>query len=317
MFVAGDSVLQGYGAPSAIEFLNEVLPIVVWNLSSTRYGPRQKANALITYALPRRPKWIILEFYSDNDINDAISDEICDDSGNFHCLFNASEKRKRLLMHPMYSSMVDMSKDGRGMFEDYAENSFTLAVTRNLVEKVKVIVRLIMTKLRIDSEIQGSKDGPTQEGHFSFSDVSHPGDSDFTLYNERRFDWLRQGMHLTYKRYDRLVTEIGNMAAPRPVVILLYNPSAYEIYRDVNVERNREIDRVSAFQRQAVRDYAAQKGWKFLDLTQSLHNEVAKSGFWIYGKNDRTHWSTQGAPVVASVLARELEQVIGRGERGQ
>ena len=110
-------------------------------------------------------------------------------------------------------------------------------------------------------------------------------------------------MQLTYSQYDRLSDEISKMHRP-PGVILLYNPAAYEIYRDTRVDPDEETDRVSEFHRQALRAYADKKGWTLLDLTESLHDELKRTEFWIYGQYDRVHWSKEGTKVVAGLLAR-------------
>ena len=309
MFIAGDSVLQGYGTPSIVESLNRLLPARIWNLSITRYGPRQKVNALITYALPRHPQWIIVEFYAGNDINDTIIDESCEGSGNFYCLFNPSERRRRVLGHPVFSSMVDTSKDTVGVFEDYSENSFTLAVTTYLLSNIKGRVKEAVSPSRgrtiIDADAKGKNPDKAGKARLSASDITVPGFADFNVSQVRKFDWLKEGMRLTYRRYDRLAEEIGKMEHP-PIVILLYNPSAYEIYRDVKVGRDGEADRVSDFQRQALKEYAEKTDWRLLDLTESLNAEVERSGVWVYGESDTIHWSAQGGDLVASVLAREL-----------
>ena len=64
LFLAGDSVLQGMGVPSVVEWLQAQIPLRMWNLSIQAYSPRQKINALIAYALPKQPRWLIVEFYA-------------------------------------------------------------------------------------------------------------------------------------------------------------------------------------------------------------------------------------------------------------
>ena len=117
-------------------------------------------------------------------------------------------------------------------------------------------------------------------------------------------------MRLTFKRYDSFTAELAKMQQP-PTVILLYNPTAYEIYRDVLVDRDREMDRVSEFLKRALSDYAAKNRWMFVDLTASLTDEVTRSGAWIFGNHDTKDWSPQGTRIVAPVLARELSKVLG------
>ena len=52
LFLAGDSVMQGFGVPSVLEWIRTESRLSMWNLSIAGYGPRQKVNALITYAIP-------------------------------------------------------------------------------------------------------------------------------------------------------------------------------------------------------------------------------------------------------------------------
>jgi hypothetical protein len=99
--------------------------------------------------------------------------------------------------------------------------------------------------------------------------------------------------------------------AHRPTVILLYNPSPYEIYREMWVDPYPEADQTSAFLREALRGFASTHGWRWLDLTEPLRQEVRTLKVWIYGRHDKTHWSRKGTAVVAAVLAAELVKVIG------
>jgi hypothetical protein len=313
MFMAGDSVLEGVGTPSIVEFLNERLPIKIWNLSSNNYGPRQKANALITFALPHHPKWIVIEFYAANDIGDTAMTESCASTGTFHCLFTVSERERALLNHPMFASMVDKSKlpaDTGDIFGEYVEKSFTLAVTRYVVDRVKGGIKGMVGSSSQDRTKDKGRIGGSQRRAFVLSEVSRPGEYLLSrIIPGKRLDWLNQGMQRSYEQYDRLAAEISKIQPP-PSVVLLYNPSAYEIYRDLAVDSDRDNDRLSEFQRHAVRDYASKRGWEFIDLTPSLHNEVKRTGSWIYGEFDRVHWSTEGTKVVASVLAREFTRIM-------
>jgi hypothetical protein len=186
IYMAGDSVLQGHGVSSVVDLLNEILPLKIWNLSSGRYGPRQKVNALIAYGLPRHPKWLILDFYSHNDIDDVIRDEICEASGTFQCLFNTVEQRRRALQHPLFSSMVE--PEPAGLFEEYVSNSFTLAVTRHFIGHIKATIKRSLGPLSGESgrprQILDGRDGRL----FKLSDISYPGGSEFKLHQDRLFD---------------------------------------------------------------------------------------------------------------------------------
>jgi hypothetical protein len=121
--------------------------------------------------------------------------------------------------------------------------------------------------------------------------------------------YLNAGLALTQHSYGRLVAKLEGMAQ-RPTVILLYNPTAYEIYREMGVDPNPEADQTSAFLREALRTFARTHGWQFLDLTEPLRQEVQARKVWIFGRYDKGHWSHEGTAVVASVLAVELLKIL-------
>jgi hypothetical protein len=214
--------------------------------------------------------------------------------------------------------MVDNSKTIRGVFDDYVERDFTLAVTAYLVSNFKGTVVKALNRTQTSTAVAGEGKGTNlnseQETRLPLKKITFPGYADFNVYREREWDWLRAGMQLTHNQYDRLAKDMGRMDDP-PAVILMYNPSAYEIYRDVMVDRDEQADRISEFQRKELNDYAIKNRWTFLDLTPSLNAEVAQSGVWLYGKSDTIHWSARGGGLVASVLARELKKLPGMLEQ--
>jgi hypothetical protein len=204
--------------------------------------------------------------------------------------------------------MVDNPEGLYQLFDDYVQDSFTLAVSRYLVGELKGAVKATIQSTHDDSL---PAQNPMQPGEkrFSLVELSRPGVPEFVLAGKQA-EWMRAGMMLTYREYDKLREAISKMES-LPIVILLYNPAAYEIYRATRVDPNEETDRASEFQRQALRAYAHQKGWRFVDMTESLQDEVNRTGSWIYGQYDRVHWSEEGTKVVASVLAKKLMQVTG------
>lgn len=310
MFLAGDSVLEGTGVPSVVDDLNESLSSKTWNLSVSGYGPRQKVQALIVDALPRNPKWVIIEFFSGNDLNDAIVAQVCEGS-SYLCLFNVRERGRRLLRHQLLASMVYPPRQGSGLFDELIENSLTLAVTHYLFDNLKGAVKSITGSSRPVEYDRTYKVGGRSGRRFSAPDVSDPGGNfGFFIRRERMLDWLKEGMRLTQTHYDKLAVAIS-MMRPQPGVILMYNPSAYEIYRGDIIEQDGEVDRVSEFYRKSLRAYAEKQNWEFLDITDSLRKEVLRAREWIYGKHDRAHWSEKGTRIVGSVLARELSTVVG------
>jgi hypothetical protein len=309
LFLAGDSVTQGFGVPSVLEFVNEQIHRKMWNLSIGGYGPRQKINALITYALQKHPSWLIVEFYSGNDIPDSIADEVCDSVNSFLCRGNITEIRRRLLVHPIYGPMLDVSPNIFERFRYYCENNFTLAVTRYIVDNIKSISKdLFTTKKHEDPPLTESS-----KKLYNFTDISYPAKADFDIHPEKLVEWTLAGMAITHKHYARLITELMKIES-RPTVILLYNPSAYEIYRDIFLDRHPKFDRVAEIQSDGQRDFSEKNDWIFLDLTDPLRREFKKNKIWIYGRYDGTHWSREGTGFVAAVLTAELLKVLGPAE---
>ena len=42
-----------------------------------RLRSQAEVNAAMTYALPKKPRWLILEFFSGNDVTDAMGSQVC------------------------------------------------------------------------------------------------------------------------------------------------------------------------------------------------------------------------------------------------
>ena len=140
LFLAGDSVLQGMGVPSVVEWLRAQIPLRMWNLSIQAYSPRQKISALIAYALPKQPRWLIVEFYAGNDLPEEIRNDVCESTGDFRCRYSEPEVRRRLAQHPVYRTIFDVgaaSTDIFATFADAATHNLTLATTRYLINALK------------------------------------------------------------------------------------------------------------------------------------------------------------------------------------
>jgi hypothetical protein len=331
MFVAGDSVLQGVGVPSVMEFLRDQLPVTLWNLSISGYGPRQKINALITYALPKRPKWLVVEFYANNDVYEAIAADVCEGIQDSRYCFGTIEPSYRIVRHPVYHSMTDASADIFETFAYYAAQNFTLTTTRYVIERLKGTLerRLALGTRRLglaNSEKDNLKRQPIRgKSHFS-SKINLSDQHDlidrqvmflsvtkhFRIRHEKLLDWVIAGMPLVHKNYERLVTKVSGMDS-KPRVILLYHPTPYELYRDILTDRNADYDRIAEFQRNTQRVFAQKHGWMFLDLTIPLRHKLQASKMWLYGRYDLWHWSLEGTTVVAPVLGAELFKVIEGG----
>jgi hypothetical protein len=237
MFLAGDSVLQGLGVPSVMEFLRDQLPVTLWNLSIAGYGPRQKISALIAYALPKRPKWLVVEFYPRNDVSDAIVADVCEGVQDYRYCFGTIEPSHRIVRHPVYHTMVDPSVDVLGLFAYYAAQNLTLATTRYVINTIKDTLkdRLIarLNELLHENDDKHGLD-PPKVGFLAPPIHTH-------VRREKLLDWVNVGMSLVHTDYERLIAKVSGMES-KPRVILLYNPTPYELYRDILIDLNANYD---------------------------------------------------------------------------
>jgi hypothetical protein len=297
IFVAGDSVLQGVGVPSVIESVRTRTSLKIWNLSLSGYGPRDKVNALLTYALPKHPRWLVVDFYSANDPTDCMDDEACEKFRDFRCKFSRPELRRQMLEHPIYGVLVNTESSQFQVFDYYAEHSLTLAVTKHATDRIKSQLKQGLAR----EPYHSNASSPEQRA----VDIAHPGQTTVPIRSGHLGDWVKAGLNLAHKNYKRLAAEIAQ-SEHKPSVILLYNPSAYEIYSDILVKPNPLYDELGAFQLSAQRDFAKRHGWTFVDLMEPLRRKLKSTKAWIYGRHDGAHWSRAGTIIVTEVLTAEL-----------
>jgi GDSL-like Lipase/Acylhydrolase family len=306
LFLAGDSLLQGYGVPNVLTWLRAQLPLRMWNLSMAGYSARQKVNALLTYALPKRPRWLIVEFYGGNDLWDEVRNEACDGGGDFRCRSNMPAVHRQLAHHPVYRTVFRHPTGVLARFAELATENLTLATTRYLIDTMKgAFKERLMAK--------GDRSSATGDAAHKFynTNVDEPAAA-FSLVREGQWPvYLNTSMQTIQKHYERLWGHLENIH-PKPTVILLYNPTPYEVYRGMWIDPHPEEDQASAFQRDALREFAHAYGWRYLDLTDPLRQEVRARQVWLYGQHDKSHWSPQGTALVAAVLSRGLLEVIAR-----
>jgi hypothetical protein len=302
LFLAGDSVLQGVGMPSVLEWLRTQIPLRMWNLSIQAYSPRQKVSSLIAFALPKQPRWLIIEFYAGNDLAEEIRNDVCESTGDFRCRYNEPEVRRRLAQHPVYSTLFDVdteSGDIFAIFADIATHNLTLATTRYLINAMKGLIRAT-----------GDVPSPSPNGEGEGYDITATvAGFPFRVRQGRQLAYLKTGMELAQYSYECLVTKLEGLEH-RPTVILLYHPTPYEVYREKWVDPNPEADQSSASLRDALRRFTHAHGWAFLDLTRPLQQAVQARNLWLYGQFDKTHLSPQGTQVFAAVLAAEFLKII-------
>jgi hypothetical protein len=309
LFLVGDSVLQGFGVPSVVEWLRPQLPLRLWNLSVAGYSARQKVNALLTYALPKQPTWLVLEFYAGNDLKEEITNEACDALGDFRCRYYWPELRRRLSRHPLYHTIFEEVRLGVfARFEEAAAENLTLATTRYLIDTMKAMI-----KAHLRAEDDRAAATPEAVHAFYNTGIIAPPGGFFAVRAGQWHVYLHTAMRVTEHHYARLAAALEGMA-PKPTVILLYNPAPYEVYRGMWTDPIPQADEVSVFQRDALSAFAHAHGWRFLDLTEPLRQAVQARQVWLFGRNDKSHWSPEGTAVVAEVLGRALRPVLGPGE---
>jgi hypothetical protein len=316
MFVAGDSVLQGLGVPSVMEFLRDQFPVTLWNLSLAGYGPRQKISALIAYALPKHPKWLVVEFYPNNDVADTIVADVCEGIQDFRYCYWTIEPAHRIMRHPLYSTMAGRANNIFEILKYYAAQNFTLATTRYIIATLKTTLNALKGTLKRRLTIGIDRSVPRSEG----KDHLEPPKIKFVDWVKhtrpqrgKLLDWAIASMPLVYGNYERLAAKVAEMEN-KPQVILLYHPTPYELYHDILTDRNADYDRIADFLKSSQRAFAEKHGWVFLDLTAPLRHELQANKIWLYGRYDPTHWSHEGTTLVASVLKAELLKVIDGGD---
>src|SRR5262245_9855287 len=318
VFVAGDSVLQGMGVPSVVEELRSHIPLRFWNLSLQAYGPRQKIDALLTWAVPHTPRWLVVEFYAGNDVAEAIRDDVCQPGADFTCRYDRTAVERRLAQHPLYASMFAVRNDLWTRMADYATKNLTLAVTRHMFDAMKAALKQPRKTLGVAVARPATKAAspslarklPPSVTQIAIDPWLALGASPPAALREGEEPaYVRAGLTVTQREYERLTTALAQRVTP-PAVILLYNPAPYEVYRLLGMELNPRAEQLYPVQRQALRVFAHKHGWYFLDLTEPLRRIVQRSNVWLYGEYDQSHWSREGTAIVAEVLTTELSTIL-------
>jgi hypothetical protein len=319
VFVAGGSVLQGIGVPSVVEGVRSRIPLRFWNLSSRAYGPRQKVDALLTYAVPHAPRWLVVEFYAGDTLAQAIRDDVCLHGDGHRCRYNRPAVERRLAQHPVYATMFDVRTDRWARVLDYTTENLTLATTRYVFDTMKSVVKhpgnAFHTLDQIGSRFQARRENaPPAIGQIAVAPWLAVGGS--LPAPVRPGQWptfVSAGLAVTQREYERLATALTQQATP-PAVILLYNPTPYEIYRLRGMELDPRAEQLYPVQREALRAFAGEHGWHFLDLTEPLRHSVRRGDawldVWLFGEIDQSHWSPEGTAIVAEVLATELSKIL-------
>jgi hypothetical protein len=309
LFISGDSVLQGAGMPSIIEGIKARVPYSIWNLSTSSYSPRQKVEALIRYGLPKRPKWLIVEFFSGNDASEANEDEICEASGNFRSRFAIDWMRRRFESSPKYQDILQRKESSiTNSIITLRTDDFTLALTSFMIRKVKNKLQRIKQSVS-NIEPNNNKVKKDSLDHDLEPVVALPADAHFEIQADKYQKWVEYGLENTIKNFKRLANEV-KLAPNPPKIIILYNPSSYEIYQGILVKPNREYDQRAKMQVEALTKFAKDNNMLFINLLPGIREKVKENKMWMYGARDSIHWSQTGSRLVEEVLFQEMAKNI-------
>lgn len=297
VFIAGDSVMQGIGMPGVIEELRPRVPFTVYSLATGSYSPRQKVEALKLFGLPKRPRYVFIEFYAGNDASESIEDEICEKlKRDYQCRFDFTAMARGLSQNAEYASMGDFG-DFSPLMESVRSlrsNSMTLAFATGIAQKAR---RVVLNAV-----------GGHRQPRLNSEAITLPGFTHYTIAPQHHLDWIKKGLDLTVKGYDSLAEparELGSQVA------ILYNPTSYEIYREVLRQEDTDqiADEISRVQRQTLAQYARDNGLWFCDLTDAFREEVRRGVRGLFGHYDGTHWSQEGTRVAGQVIAECLNRL--------
>ncbi|HAM34792.1 MAG TPA: hypothetical protein DEB40_00900 [Elusimicrobia bacterium] len=301
IFFSGDSVLQGTGMPSCLETVKKDYPSL-WNLSSSSYSPRQKVQALLAYALVKKPRLLIVEFYSGNDASEINEDAALAGQGSFTDRFAFADLNLRLLRDPRFRSLI--IPQGPDILLRLRSRDLTLALSYYIVRQLKDrLARMIGRHSSSEAPLGGSATAGKIDHLFAYPAYSH-----FALRPELYDKWISAGLDETLAQYRVLADRVRGLPKP-PRLAIMYNPSSYEIYRDLLVPADAAQDRRAEAQRNGLQDFASKNGFFFIDLLPALRKVVAgPQPVWLYGKSDPVHWSAAGTAVAAKVISRELRR---------
>jgi hypothetical protein len=289
VFISGDSVIQGTGMPSLVEEIKKRASFSIWNLSTGSYSPRQKVEALIYYGIPKKPKYLIVEFFSGNDVSEVNEDEICEDSGDFRCRFAIISMEERFLKSKKYQGIL---RDHFSFFSSIRNDDLCLAVSRTLLMDIKRKIN----NLFLQDAAHNEKFSP-------------PAYSNFSIQPDKYGKWITIGIENTLGWFTKLVNKVHSLPQ-QPKIILLYNPSSYEVYRDILIKPVPKYDKYAKMQVEALSQFARDNGIYFISLLPGIRDKIKTKRIWIYGTIDTIHWSPRGTRLAAEVLLEELNKIV-------
>jgi len=307
VFLAGDSVLQGVGTPGIVYKLRQTLPATLYSVSTSGYGPRQKVGALKQFALSKHPRLLVIEFYSGNDATDAIEDDACRTTGeDYRCRLNTTAANRALAHDPTLREFGDFGDFGVAIeaVRGIRTNSLALAFATRIAHQVRTRIAGMFEK--------------RQQIGLADEALSEPGFVHFKIRDDHRQEWVRLGLSLATKSYSEL---LARDEAPDAKILIVYNPTSYEIYRQILAPTQIDpiADEIATTQSTTLREWARTHGAEFCNLTQAFRERVSNGARGLFSSNDGTHWSTRGTDIAASVfhdclsgaLAKDGNQAAG------
>ncbi|MBW8000502.1 MAG: hypothetical protein FVQ80_00575 [Planctomycetes bacterium] len=299
IFVAGDSVLQGAAMPSVFSKFKNNLSI--WNLSTGSYSPRQKVTALLNFALNKHPKWLVLEFYSGNDNSEIIENNACkNNKQKFICLFCTGEIAKLLCQEESHIESDCCDKINMLTFRQKVVKKYLLLAVLRYYWDIWKPVSMTNNDMSTIEVIANKACGPCSmiSDDKGMNYVS-PSYAHFAIDPNERMAWVKKGMDITLREYDRLREKISADTK----VLLLYNPCGYEIYHDIIPPDKIDsiTDEISIYQRATLKKYSQKHGFMFYDLTEDFQERVNNIGYEnIF--SDFIHWNELGTEIAFEIL---------------
>lgn len=299
IFFTGDSVIQGAGMPSVVEFLKKRSKSSIWIQAIGSYSPRQKVQSLIDFSIKKNPQLMIIDF-SSSDASESIEDYICEKySLGFRGRFHFKTLRNLLLKIAPYKDFLRPERTS--WLYDHS-------VSYRACYQIKNNIQLLLRKRALAAAEKNipAVDSKENSNPLSSITMSKPAYAHFNLKEERRISWVKEGMALTLVEYKRLLSKIDHRGIK---VMVLYNPSAYEVYRDVLPKDlvDETADKIYLYQKAILMNFCKENSVIYFDLTEGLRQYASKDCY-IYGKNEGTHWSKTGTLYVADIIAEFLSK---------
>jgi hypothetical protein len=320
----GDSFTDAMTLPAEAGWpsrLSARLGVPVRNYGTAGFGPGQERRVLEEYALPRRPRVVVVGFFAGNDLQDAERFKHFEQDASFRPSFAYGWQFKEVVAR--------------------FDNLYVVSVARGFAS--------LLQPPAPDREEPSESDG------YSGDDPAEPGVSRagfdrglFTVpvagrtlrvaflpayLNTLRFSRAQieawPGWALTREAYRHMDREVRAAGARFVVMFIPHKAQVYlpllrdslppaELARDLEAtlrQPAQPLDLGAMLDNRLamnglMRDFCAQEGIEFLDLTESLQARVAK-GQNVYFPDD-SHWNAAGHETASEALEARLRPLESR-----